>query len=127
MPIVDIPFNASPDQRSALLKQAADAVRSRGVNTKPGAPRSPLVVPGVGTLTVSFVPPPDTTGIVGYRAYSPDDVTLVQDIRDPTCRRIVVNVPPPASGPPTPVNVFVCAINSQLIESSRVVIKGTPL
>lgn len=127
MPIVSIPFDSTPDQRSALLKQQADAVRSRGVNTKPGAPRNLLVTPGIESLTVTFTPPPDDTGIVGYRAYSPDDVTLVQDIRDPTCRRIVVTVPRPTDGSePTPVNVFVCAINAQLIESSRAVIQSTP-
>jgi hypothetical protein len=114
---------ATADEAFLRRQVATDFVRQRGTAKQPNPPRDiiPQSAPR-GIYLTWGLPPGDATDIAGWRIYSPDENTLVGQLSDRGTRSFTV--PATAGSNPANINIFISAVNSLGVESTKVLTTG---
>lgn len=119
-----IPFKVSGDERMSQRTDNATQVATRGVpDFIPNPPRNLMAQSGARKVILTWDGAVNDVGIVGYRCFYPDEVTLFQQVSDPQCRRMEVSVNSGAS--PQKHNFFVCSITAQKVQSPFAWVQGS--
>jgi hypothetical protein len=125
MPLYNPPPSdwGNPQAMAEHRRRAAEIIRSRGSGQRPFPPRSVTTQPGSRKVLVTFAVDPGNPDTTKHRVYKDTESRLFVELAAGVNQ---CEVSASTSATPSPINVFVSAVNRAGLESRKVLTQCAP-